>query len=70
MVDIHNRMPVILAPESWAKWLGEEAATSDEPKTLCAPFASERMTSWPVDKRVGNVRNDDPEIVSPISIAG
>ena len=51
-------------------WLGEEPATPDELKGLCAPFPSERMTRWPVGKRVGNVRNDDPEIVWPISIAG
>ena len=24
---LHDRMPVILAPEDWAKWLGEEPAT-------------------------------------------
>jgi putative SOS response-associated peptidase YedK len=31
---LHDRMPVILAEEDWAKWLGEEPATSDELKAL------------------------------------
>jgi putative SOS response-associated peptidase YedK len=31
---LHDRMPVILVDEDWAKWLGEEPATSDELKAL------------------------------------
>ena len=32
----HNRMPVILAEEDWATWLGEERATGDELKHMIA----------------------------------
>ncbi len=66
MVEVHNRMPVMLAPGTWPTWLGEQKATSSELKALCAPFPSERMISWPVDRAVGNVKNDEPRLVEAV----
>jgi putative SOS response-associated peptidase YedK len=65
---IHNRMPVILPPETWPAWLGEEAAVAAQLKALLAPYPADRMTCWPVDKRVGNVRNNDPSLIEPIEL--
>jgi putative SOS response-associated peptidase YedK len=28
------------------------------------PYPAEKMRSWGVDERVGNVRNDDPELLT------
>jgi putative SOS response-associated peptidase YedK len=67
---IHDRMPVILAPDGWAAWLGEIGATQGELKAMLKPYPSERMALWPVDKRVGNVRNDTPDLFEPIRDAG
>ena len=66
MAEIHDRMPVILAPESWSSWLGEVTTTNADLKALCASFPSERMTSWPVDRAVGNVKNDEPRLVESL----
>jgi putative SOS response-associated peptidase YedK len=63
---LHDRMPVILEEKDWPKWLGEEPASEDELKALLTPCASERMKMWPVDKRVGNVRNNGGELVQPV----
>lgn len=63
---IHNRMPVILAPNSWPIWLGEEPATADELKAMLVPYPVAGMTCWPVSKRVGNVKNNAPSFVEPI----
>jgi putative SOS response-associated peptidase YedK len=30
---------------------------------LLAPCPAEDMAMWPVDKRVGNVRNNDPALI-------
>jgi hypothetical protein len=30
-------------------------------------YASEGMTCWPVSPRVGNVKNNDPSLIEPIS---
>jgi putative SOS response-associated peptidase YedK len=35
---LHNRMPVVLKPEAWAVWLGQEQADVPDLKTLLAPF--------------------------------
>jgi putative SOS response-associated peptidase YedK len=59
---LHNRMPVVLKPEAWPMWLGEEPADPAHLKALLAPYPSEDMICWPVSARVGNVRNNDPSL--------
>ena len=61
---IHNRMPVILEPKDYSRWL-EPAAVEWLPADLLRPFPAERMTAWPVSERVENVRNNDPELLAP-----
>ena len=68
MEPIHNRMPVILGDEDVAKWLGKEAANSDEIADLLRPFDAGRMAAWPVSKAVGNVKNKGRELIEPVSI--
>jgi putative SOS response-associated peptidase YedK len=38
--ELHNRMPVVLKPETRAVWLGEERADASALKALLAPFPS------------------------------
>ena len=64
---LHNRMPVVLKPASWPVWLGEEQADTSALKALLAPFPSEEMTCWPVSRRVGNVKNNDPGLIEPMA---
>jgi putative SOS response-associated peptidase YedK len=33
---------------------------------MLAPHPAELMTMWPVDKRVGNVKYNDPSLIEPI----
>lgn len=35
---ITDRMPAVIAPEHWSKWLGEEPASIDELKAILQPF--------------------------------
>ena len=65
---LHDRMPVILADEDWAKWLGEIPASDAELKALLKPYSSEQMKLWPVDKKVGNVRNNGPDLIRPVAL--
>ena len=65
--EIHNRMPVILKPESWPAWLGEEPADATELKALLAPYPSDGMICWPVSPRVGNVKNNDATLIEPLA---
>jgi putative SOS response-associated peptidase YedK len=59
---LHDRMPVILEPADWPVWLGE---VEGDPSVLLHPAAESVLRLWPVDKRVGNVRNDGPELLEP-----
>jgi putative SOS response-associated peptidase YedK len=66
--ELHNRMPVVLGPETWPAWLGEERTDAGQLKAMLAPYPSDEMTCWPVSPRVGNVKNNDPSLVEPISV--
>lgn len=70
LAPLHERMPVILDPDAWPIWLGEVAADSERLKMLLAPYPADRMVVWPVNKRVGNVKNKDAGLVEPVALAG
>lgn len=62
MKGIHNRMPVILGYDGREQWLD----TGADPAEVLQPCPSEWFEAFPVDKRVGNVRNNDAGLVEPI----
>ena len=49
--QLHNRMPVVLAPEAWPQWLGEEPADEAQLKALLVPYPSEGMVCWPARRQ-------------------
>jgi putative SOS response-associated peptidase YedK len=65
--ELHNRMPVVLKPETWPVWPGEQPADVPQLKALLAPCPSDEMICWPVSIRVGNVKNNDPSLIEPIA---
>src|SRR6516162_8199951 len=58
-------MPVILAPNDYARWLSEEP----DPRDLMRPFPADLMRMWPISTRVNKPENDDPSIVEPIQLS-
>jgi putative SOS response-associated peptidase YedK len=62
VADIHDRMPVILAPSDYAQWLSEEPDSCG----LMRQFPGALMRMWPISTRVNKPENDDPSIVEPI----
>jgi putative SOS response-associated peptidase YedK len=67
--ELHNRMPVVLKPERWPAWLGEQTADVPKLKALLAPYPSDDMICWPVSARVGNVRHNDSSLIEPVATA-
>jgi putative SOS response-associated peptidase YedK len=61
VADIHDRMPLILAPEGYGRWLGDEP----DPRDLMRPFRAGLMRMWPISTRVNKPGNDDASIVEP-----
>jgi putative SOS response-associated peptidase YedK len=69
LAPVHDRMPVILGPENWPLWLGEAPADPDHLKALLVPYPAHDRVIWPVDRRVGNVKNNDPSLIEPVALA-
>jgi len=61
---LHERMPVILAPEHYASWLDPEAAEADL-LALLRPAPEELLHYFPVSRRVNAARVDVPELIEP-----
>jgi len=67
MEPIHNRMPVILEPKDYDRWL-DPGDAARPPVDLLRPYPADRMNAWTVSERVGNVRNNDPELLERIEV--
>ena len=60
--SLHERMPLIIAPEDAARWLDrDEADVSD----LLRPYPAEEMNAYPVGTRVNSADNDGPDLIEP-----
>jgi putative SOS response-associated peptidase YedK len=66
---VHDRMPVILDPDSYDLWLDpwmkNVAAASD----LLKPYDARQMRCYPVSTRINSVTSDDPECSAPVELA-
>ena len=57
MSDIHDRMPVFLAPDAWERWLDPDFHDLHELKALLVPAPESLLTAHAVDPKVGRVSN-------------
>jgi putative SOS response-associated peptidase YedK len=62
VAQIHDRMPAILEPRSYERWLSLEP----DPRDLLISYPSEPMTMWPISTRVNKPENDDPALLDRI----
>jgi putative SOS response-associated peptidase YedK len=71
---IHERMPVILAPEDYELWLDPDFGNTKDPaawsklQSLLDPYPSAQMKAYPVSTLVNSPKNDTPECKQPIAI--
>ena len=63
MRPIHDRLPVIVAPTDYQRWLDPDADSQQPIETLLTPFESDLMVADPVDTYVNNPKNDGPQCV-------
>ena len=67
----HHRMPVILNPDSFDTWLGngtEDRFDREAAGELLRPAPEETVGVVPVGRDVNDVRNDGPELLTPLSL--
>ena len=62
----HDRMPVIIKRQDYQRWL-EPGSEERPPVDLIRPFDSDKMKAWRLDRRVNNVRINEPSLVEPIT---
>jgi putative SOS response-associated peptidase YedK len=70
VAPIHDRMLVILPPDAWATWLGEESAGADDLQALLKTFPAERMRVYSISTRVNSVKNEDAGLIKPVMATG
>ena len=66
VAHIHDRMPVILERDAWDAWLDRDTPEA-ELLALLRPAPEDVIALHPVAAAVGNVRNNSPDLVAPVS---
>jgi putative SOS response-associated peptidase YedK len=66
MDGIHDRMPVILSPDTFDVWLDPDNEEIPELVSLLRAAPDGTLAHHAVSPRVGNVRNNDADLVAPV----
>jgi putative SOS response-associated peptidase YedK len=66
---VHDRMPVILDPDSYDEWLDPGMRDVAEASELLKPFDARLMRCYPISTRINHVANDDEECSRPVELA-
>lgn len=65
MAVLHDRMPLIIAPEDFERWLDCRSGTAEHILDLLQPFAAGRLTITPVNPALNDVRAEGPDLQTP-----
>ena len=63
---VHDRMPVILENDQYDRWMEPEALSEEECRLFLRSLPDGNLDCYPVDRRVGSVRFDDPSVIEPV----
>ena len=66
---VHDRMPVILEPESYDLWLDPGMTNAQIISELLKPCDAKSMRCYPISTRINHVANDDEECSRPVELA-
>lgn len=67
MAPIHDRMPVILAPEDYEEWLDPQFPDKEKLLALLRPFPEDRLVAIPVSTLVNSPRNEEAACIEPLA---
>lgn len=70
MAPIHDRMPVLIAPEHWAAWLARERQDVEALAPALQGLPETAMQAWPVARAVGRSSVEGPELITPLPVVG
>jgi putative SOS response-associated peptidase YedK len=66
MSEIHDRMPAILSPQTWAQWLDPEVQDVNVLNSLLVPAPEDWLIRTPVAAKINNLHNDSAECIKPV----
>ena len=66
VAPIHSRMPVVLGPEVWDRWLDRALTDPAAVLLLLTPAGDGVLTEYPVSALVNDVKNNYAECVEPL----
>ena len=67
LAPIHARMPVIIAPEAFDRWLDPDEKNFKEACALLTPAPDDFMEAYEVSARVNKAAHDDQENIAPVN---
>lgn len=67
LARIHDRAPVVLDRSAWLHWLNPGAPEATV-RGLLRPTPAGTVMFWPVTDRVGDVRENDPGLTTPVAV--
>ena len=65
---VHDRMPLVLGPALWTAWLAKNLRDEEPIRAMLTTPPADGLSFYPVDRRVGNVRNDDEGLIARVSV--
>lgn len=65
MKPLHDRMPVILDPSDYERWLDPDNQDTTNLKALLVPAPEAWLTEWRVNRGLNNPRHEGPEWAAP-----
>jgi len=65
---VHDRMPVILDPGSYDRWLDPRMQNVEAISELLEPHEATLMRCYPVSSRLNHVTNDDADCSRPVEL--
>jgi putative SOS response-associated peptidase YedK len=63
--ELHDRMPVIIKPESYPTWLDPNIQSQEQLTPLMEPYPNEKTVIQPINREVNNPANDNPSVIQP-----
>ena len=66
---VHDRMPVILDPDSYDLWLDPGMQDTSAASEMLKPYGAQFMRRYPVSTRINHVANDDEGCSVPVELA-
>lgn len=64
---VHDRMPVILKPESYDEWLDAKGTNTDRLQKLLVPYSADEMDSHPVSRSINIPDSNSSELIKPLN---